>query len=45
VKAGIDMLGYGAALIALLGAVVALGAAAVGYGLGKQADRRNGDLP
>ncbi|PTX11322.1 MFS transporter [Achromobacter mucicolens] len=43
VKAGIDTLGYGAALIALLGAVVALCAAAVGHGLGKQADRRNGD--
>lgn len=40
VKAGVDMLGHGAALIALLGAVVALGAAAVGYGLGKQADAR-----
>ncbi|OXC90713.1 MFS transporter, partial [Achromobacter sp. KAs 3-5] len=44
VKAGIDTLGYGAALIALLGAVVALCAAAVGHGLGKQADRRNSDL-
>lgn len=41
VKAGLDMLGYGAALIALLGAVVALGAAALGYGLGKRADQRN----
>lgn len=40
VKAGADMLGHGAALIALLGAVVALGAAAVGYGLGRQADAR-----
>ncbi|MFD4839371.1 NTP/NDP exchange transporter [Achromobacter sp. NPDC058515] len=43
VKAGVDMLGYGAALIALLGAAVALGAAAVGYGLGKQADERKPD--
>jgi len=41
VKAGVDMLGHGTALIALLGAAVALGAAAVGYGLGKQADERN----
>ncbi|EHK66297.1 NTP/NDP exchange transporter [Achromobacter arsenitoxydans] len=41
VKAGLDMLGYGASLIALLGAFVALAAAAVGYGLGRQADRRN----
>jgi len=40
VKAGVDMLGYGAALIALLGAVCALGAAAVGYGLGRRADAR-----
>ncbi|WP_413815381.1 NTP/NDP exchange transporter [Achromobacter sp.] len=40
VKAGVDMLGHGAALIALLGAAVALGAAAVGYGLGKRADAR-----
>jgi AAA family ATP:ADP antiporter len=40
VKAGVDMLGYGAALIALLGAACALGAAAVGYGLGKRADAR-----
>ncbi|MNV63219.1 hypothetical protein D3C71_1558010 [compost metagenome] len=44
VKAGVDMLGYGAALIALLGAVVALGAAALGYGLGKRADQRNTDI-
>ena len=43
VKAGVDMLGYGAALIALLGAAVALGAAAVGYGLGKRADARKPD--
>ncbi|KAG1241595.1 hypothetical protein G6F65_023429 [Rhizopus arrhizus] len=42
-KAGVDMLGYGAALSALLGAAVALGAAAVGYGLGKQADARKPD--
>ncbi|WP_338881306.1 MFS transporter [Achromobacter veterisilvae] len=40
VKAGVDMLGYGAALIALLGTACALGAAAVGYGLGKRADAR-----
>ncbi|MGE8689462.1 MAG: NTP/NDP exchange transporter [Achromobacter sp.] len=40
VKAGVDMLGYGAALIALLGAACALGAAAVGYGLGRRADLR-----
>lgn len=45
VKAGVDMLGYGAALIALLGAAVALGAAAVGYGLGKRADARPTDIP
>ncbi|MGV2862883.1 NTP/NDP exchange transporter [Achromobacter sp. AGC39] len=38
VKAGVDMLGHGAVLIALLGAAVALGAAAVGYGLGQRAD-------
>ncbi|MNR57261.1 hypothetical protein D3C85_1779950 [compost metagenome] len=44
VKAGLDMLGYGAALIALLGAAVALGAAALGHGLGKRADRRNADI-
>ncbi|CAB3813258.1 MFS transporter [Achromobacter denitrificans] len=43
VKAGVDMLGYGAALIALLGAVCALGAAAVGYGLGRHADARKPD--
>ncbi|QVQ24231.1 NTP/NDP exchange transporter [Achromobacter deleyi] len=43
VKTGVDMLGYGAALIALLGAVVALGAAALGYGLGKRADQRGTD--
>lgn len=43
VKAGVDMLGHGAALIALLGAAVALGAAAVGYALGKQADARKDD--
>ncbi|KGD95815.1 ADP/ATP translocating protein [Achromobacter sp. RTa] len=40
VKAGVDMLGHGAALIAVLGAACALGAAAVGYGLGRRADRR-----
>jgi AAA family ATP:ADP antiporter len=40
VKAGVDMLGYGAALIALLGAAVALAAAAVGYGLGAKADAK-----
>lgn len=40
VKAGVDMLGYGAALIALLGAAVALSAAAVGYGLGAKADAK-----
>ena len=38
VKAGVDLLGYGAGLIALLGAVVALVAAGVGYGLGSRAD-------
>jgi AAA family ATP:ADP antiporter len=43
VKAGVDMLGHGVALIALLGAAVALGAAAVGYALGKQADARKPD--
>lgn len=43
VKAGVDMLGHGAALIALLGAAVALGAAAVGYALGKHADARKDD--
>lgn len=43
VKAGVDMLGHGASLIALLGAAVALGAAAVGYALGKQADARKPD--
>jgi len=43
VKAGVDMLGYGASLIALLGAAIALGAAAIGFGLGKKADRRNAD--
>ncbi|WP_342067112.1 NTP/NDP exchange transporter [Achromobacter kerstersii] len=40
VKAGVDTLGYGAALIALLGAAVALAAAAVGYGLGAKADAK-----
>jgi len=40
VKAGVDMLGYGAGLIALLGAAVALAAAAVGYGLGAKADAK-----
>lgn len=40
VKTGVDMLGYGAALIALLGAACALVAAAVGYGLGRHADER-----
>lgn len=40
VKAGVDMLGYGAALIALLGAAVALSTAAVGYGLGAKADAK-----
>lgn len=44
VKAGVDMLGYGAALIALLGAAIALAAAAIGHGLGRQADRRNTDI-
>lgn len=43
VKAGVDMLGHGVALIALLGAAVALGAAAVGYALGKRADARKPD--
>ncbi len=38
VKAGVDMLGHGAALVALLGAAFALGAAAVGYALGRRAD-------
>lgn len=41
VKTGVDMLGYGAALIAVLGALCALGAAALGYGLGRRADQRN----
>ncbi|MGE8674583.1 MAG: NTP/NDP exchange transporter [Achromobacter kerstersii] len=40
VKTGVDTLGYGAALIALLGAAVALAAAAVGYGLGAKADAK-----
>lgn len=40
VKAGVDALGHGAALIALLGAAVALAAAAVGDRLGKHADAR-----
>jgi AAA family ATP:ADP antiporter len=43
VKAGVDMLGYGPALIAALGALCALAAAAVGHGLGRTADRRNAD--
>ncbi|MDH1300809.1 MULTISPECIES: MFS transporter [Achromobacter] len=43
VKAGVDMLGYGAALIAVLGALCALAAAAVGHGLGRTADRRIAD--
>ncbi|MFY3644908.1 NTP/NDP exchange transporter [Achromobacter xylosoxidans] len=43
VKAGIDALGHGVALIALLGALCALAAAALGYGLGRQADRRAPD--
>lgn len=43
VKAGVDTLGYGAALIALLGAAVALIAAAVGYALGARSDARKGD--
>ncbi|MNJ81365.1 hypothetical protein D3C77_801460 [compost metagenome] len=43
VKAGVDMLGHGVALIALLGAAVALGAAAVGFALGRQADARKHD--
>ncbi|MCY1520375.1 hypothetical protein D9M68_551500 [compost metagenome] len=38
VKAGVDMLGYGAALIAVLGAACALAAAAVGDRLGRRAD-------
>lgn len=40
VKAGIDALGHGVALIALLGALCALAAAALGYGLGRRADRQ-----
>ena len=40
VKTGVDTLGYGAVLIALLGAAVALAAAAVGYGLGAKADAK-----
>lgn len=43
VKAGIDALGHGVALIALLGALCALAAAALGYGLGRRADRRAPD--
>lgn len=43
VKAGVDMLGYGVALVAALGAVCALAAAAVGHSLGRTADRRNAD--
>ncbi len=43
VKTGVDMLGHGVALIALLGAACALAAAAVGYGLGRKADRINAD--
>lgn len=43
VKAGVDMLGHGAVLIALLGAAVALCAAAVGDRLGKHADARQAD--
>lgn len=43
VKAGVDMLGHGVALIAVLGAACALAAAAVGYGLGRKADRINAD--
>ncbi|RBL86771.1 MFS transporter [Streptomyces cavourensis] len=39
VKAGVDALGHGVALIALLGAACALAAAALGYGLGRRADR------
>jgi AAA family ATP:ADP antiporter len=45
VKAGVDMLGHGVALIAVLGAACALAAAAVGYGLGRKADRINADEP
>jgi ATP:ADP antiporter, AAA family len=40
VKAGVDALGHGVALIALLGALCALAAAALGYGLGRKADRQ-----
>ena len=43
VKAGVDTLGYGVALVAALGAICALAAAAVGHGLGRTADRRNED--
>ena len=39
VKAGVDALGHGVALIALLGAACALAAAVLGYGLGRRADR------
>ncbi|WP_454693770.1 NTP/NDP exchange transporter [Achromobacter aegrifaciens] len=45
IKAGVDTLGYGVALVAALGAVCALAAAAVGHGLGRTADRRNADEP
>ncbi|MGE8655281.1 MAG: NTP/NDP exchange transporter [Achromobacter sp.] len=40
VKAGVDTLGHGVALIAMLGALCALAAAALGYGLGRRADRQ-----
>ena len=43
VKAGVDTLGYGVALVAALGAICALAAAAVGHSLGRTADRRNED--
>ncbi|WP_334160454.1 NTP/NDP exchange transporter, partial [Achromobacter insolitus] len=43
VKAGVDMLGHGVVLIAMLGAACALAAAAVGHGLGRTADRRNAE--
>lgn len=40
VKAGVDALGHGVALIAVLGALCALAAAALGYALGRRADRQ-----
>ena len=43
VKAGVDALGYGAALIALMGAACALAAAALGYRLGRRADAARPD--